>query len=235
MEYLDLIMEYLIPIIRKSWLPEFLVLTLALGIFLYMASWGLGPPSDNWLRRLGIVLASFGITSIMMALILGVDLQFQLPENSSPPSSKERTSKYLKGQGQEPTETKVANGIRLEVGKRERQQEATRESLYLKDLPKGVWYEVNRWEGIEPKQTEVFNITSNQWLIGWETVPTGSKPTILLIKVYRADGTFICNAAKAMGEDLDRTFIRGSGTYYLVIDTAQKYTVFVGAEKLKHK
>lgn len=228
-------MEYLSMIIWKSWLPAFLVLTLALGIFLYVASWGPGPPLDKWLRRIGIVITTFGIGSLMVILILGVELQFQLPDYNLPLWSKELTSKHLKGQGQEPTETKVANGIRLEVGKREGQQEATRESLYLKYLPKGVWYEVNRWEGSEPKQTEVFNITSNLWLIGWKTVPTGSKPTIFLIKVYRADGTFICNAAKAMGEDFDRTFIRGSGTYYLVIDTAQKYTVFVGAQKLKNK
>jgi len=62
-------MEYLDLIIRKSWIPEFLILTLALGIFLWLASGGLWPPLDNRLRRLGIVLASFGIASIMMALI----------------------------------------------------------------------------------------------------------------------------------------------------------------------
>ncbi len=228
-------MEYLSVIIWKSWLPAFLVLTLALGIFLYLASWELVPPLDKWLRRIGIVITTFGIGSLMVIFILGVDMQFQLPDYSLPPWLQEPTNKYNKRTGKEQTSTKMDDSLQPEVGKGEGQQEATRKSLYLKDLPKGIWYEVSLWEGSGPKQTEAFHIPSYLWMIGWNTVPTSNRPAFFSIKVYSADGTFIRYAAKAMGEDFDRTFIRSSGTYYLVIDTAQKYTVFVGAKKLKNK
>jgi hypothetical protein len=226
-------MEYLDLLIRKSWIPEFLVLTLALGMFLWVASGGLGPPLDKWLRRLGIVLAFFGIASIMMALILGVDLQFQMPGNTRPPWLQEPTNKYNKRTGKELTSTKMDDSLQPDAGKGESQQEGTRKYLSAKDVPKG-WYEVNRWEGSGSKQTEVFHIPSYLWMIGWNTVPTSNRPAFFSIKVYSVDGTFIRYAAKAMGEDFDRTFIKSSGDYYLVIDTAQKYTVFVSAQKTKN-
>ena len=56
-------------------------------------------------------------------------------------------------------------------------------------------------------------------------------PTILLTHMYKADGTphgsFV--VANVIGQGNDVSYMRGSGDYYLTINTAQPYTIVVAA------
>lgn len=83
------------------------------------------------------------------------------------------------------------------------------------------------WTGDSIKDTETFHVSSDEWKLTWDTKPGEYGPMNFQIYVYNSDGTLKSVAANVIGESLDYSIIRGSGDYYLSINTAQPYTIGV--------
>lgn len=86
---------------------------------------------------------------------------------------------------------------------------------------------VAEWSGNSIKNTETFHITSNEWTISWDTEPGKYGEMNFQIYVYDANGNLKDVAANVIGASNDHTIERGSGDYYLTINTAQPYTIQV--------
>lgn len=95
------------------------------------------------------------------------------------------------------------------------------------------WVEVIRFEGESIKDTETFNVSSKEWRIVWDTKPGNMGESNFQIYVYNEDGSpagsFIL--ANIIGEGNDTSYIRGSGDYYLSINTGQPYTIIIEEKK----
>lgn len=104
------------------------------------------------------------------------------------------------------------------------------ERVAKKETPKPkqtAWYKVAQWQGKSIKNTETFNISSREWRISWETKAGEYGEMNFQIYVYNSDGDLVSVAANVIGYDKDSTIIRGKGSYYLMINTAQPYTIIV--------
>lgn len=85
------------------------------------------------------------------------------------------------------------------------------------------------WTGSAIKNTETFHVDEKEWAIEWDTQPGQYGDMNFQIYVYSADGTLKGVAANVIGANKDHTIMRGAGDYYLMINTAQPYTVNVYA------
>ena len=94
-----------------------------------------------------------------------------------------------------------------------------------------TWQDVVSWEGNGIKNTETFHISSNVWRISWDTKPEQYGEMNFQIYVFDADGALVDIAANVIGEDSDNSIMRGSGDYYLKINTGQPYEVIVAEKK----
>ena len=94
-----------------------------------------------------------------------------------------------------------------------------------------TWQDVVSWEGKGIKNTETFHISSNVWRISWDTKPGQYGEMNFQIYVFDANGELIDIAANVIGEDSDNSIMRGSGDYYLKINTGQPYEVIVTEQK----
>jgi hypothetical protein len=83
------------------------------------------------------------------------------------------------------------------------------------------------WTGSATKTTETFHVSSNQWRLSWDTKPGQAGAMNFQIYIYNSDGTLKSVAANVIGANADNTVIHGAGDYYLMINTAQPYTVTV--------
>lgn len=90
-----------------------------------------------------------------------------------------------------------------------------------------AWYKVAQWQGKSIKNTETFNISSREWRISWETKAGEYGEMNFQIYVYKSNEDLLSVAANVIGYDKDSTIIRGKGSYYLMINTAQPYTIVV--------
>ena len=89
---------------------------------------------------------------------------------------------------------------------------------------------IGQWSGKSIKSTETFNVTTQEWKISWSTRPGDYGEMNFQILVYNADGTLhLQNAvvANVIGADTDSSVMRGSGRYYLTINSAQPYEITV--------
>ncbi len=93
--------------------------------------------------------------------------------------------------------------------------------------PTRTWTEVISWEGSSIKDTETFSITANEWRILWDTKPGQYGDMNFQIYVYEASGSLKSVAANIIGGGSDVSYVRGSGNYYLTINTAQPYTITI--------
>lgn len=96
-----------------------------------------------------------------------------------------------------------------------------------KPAPAATWKEVTFFEGEEIKDTEIFYITSNEWKIKWSTEPGIYGNTNFAITVYDSKGSYVGNVANLIGAGSDESLMRGSGDYYLNINTGQPYTIVI--------
>lgn len=94
-----------------------------------------------------------------------------------------------------------------------------------------TWQDVVSWEGKGIKNTETFHISSNVWRISWDTKPGQYGEMNFQIYVFDADGALVDIAANVIGEDSDNSIMRGSGDYYLKINTGQPYEVIIAEKK----
>jgi len=83
------------------------------------------------------------------------------------------------------------------------------------------------WSGSSTKNTETFHIPSKEWKLSWNTQPGKHGDMNFQIYVYNLDGSLKNVAANVIGESSDYSIIRGSGDYYLMINTAQPYEIKV--------
>ncbi|WP_410508414.1 hypothetical protein RSJ42_16925 [Methanosarcina hadiensis] len=86
---------------------------------------------------------------------------------------------------------------------------------------------ITSWSGSSTKNTETFHIPSKEWKISWKTYPGQYGDMNFQIYVYNSDGSLKNVAANVIGENSDYSIIRGSGDYYLTINTAQPYEITV--------
>ena len=83
------------------------------------------------------------------------------------------------------------------------------------------------WSGSSTKNTETFHVPSKEWKISWNTQPSQYGDMNFQIYVYNSDGSLKNVAANVIGENSDYSIIRGSGEYYLMINTGQPYEITV--------
>lgn len=113
----------------------------------------------------------------------------------------------------------------------ERQQNNNAEPAKEEAKKEAQWIEVIRFEGKSIKDTETFNISSDEWRIVWDTKPGDFGEMNFQIYIYKADGSLESVAANVIGEANDTSYVRGSGDYYLTINTAQPYTIIIEEKK----
>jgi len=89
------------------------------------------------------------------------------------------------------------------------------------------WHEIASWEGTATKSTETFNVSTTEWRISWETRPGQLGDMNFQIYVYKANGDLVTVAANIIGYNKDNSIIRGIGSYYLMINTAQPYSISI--------
>jgi hypothetical protein len=89
------------------------------------------------------------------------------------------------------------------------------------------WHEVQTIKGQAIKQTETFTIKGDEWRISWDTKPGKHGDMNFQIYVYNASGGLENVAANVIGKDNESTIMRGSGSYYLQINSGQPYTIKV--------
>ncbi len=117
-------------------------------------------------------------------------------------------------------------------------EEPTQKTVYTTEsttktsklTPVATWHEVARWQGKSMKNTETFHIPSFEWRILWLTKPGEYGDMNFQIYVYNSAGSLIDVAANVIGENKDSSFMRGSGDYYLKINTGQPYTIIIEAK-----
>jgi len=56
-----------------------------------------------------------------------------------------------------------------------------------------------------------------------------------IVLVYKANDTLLDVAINTIGENSDVSYMRGSGNYYLSIDTLQPYTIIVEEKIVEEK
>lgn len=106
----------------------------------------------------------------------------------------------------------------------------TTQRAVKKDSPKprqAAWYKVSQWQGKSIKDTETFNISSGEWRISWETRAGEFGDMNFQIFIHKSNGDLVTLAANVIGYDKDSTIMRGKGSYYLSINTAQPYSILV--------
>ncbi len=83
------------------------------------------------------------------------------------------------------------------------------------------------WSGSSTKNTETFHVPSNEWKISWDTKPGKYGDMNFIVTVYNSDGSLKGVAANVIGASSEYSIMRGSGDYYLAINTAQPYKIIV--------
>lgn len=92
------------------------------------------------------------------------------------------------------------------------------------------WHEIKTFSGKGIKNTETFIIPSQEWRISWDTSPGEYGEMNFQIYIYDDNGNLKGVAANVIGADKDSSIMRGSGNYYLMINTAQPYTIKIEAK-----
>lgn len=83
------------------------------------------------------------------------------------------------------------------------------------------------WEGSTKKNTETFHVPSKEWKISWDTKPGEYGDMNFIVNLYDADGNYVDLVANCIGANVANTTMRGAGDYYLDINTAQPYKIYV--------
>jgi hypothetical protein len=88
---------------------------------------------------------------------------------------------------------------------------------------------IKKWEGSAQKNTETFEIKTQEWIVRWSTSGTSN----FSITVHNADtGRMVDLIANIIGSGQDYSVMRGKGNYYLEISTSQPYIIEI-IEKIK--
>jgi ribosomal protein S19 len=93
--------------------------------------------------------------------------------------------------------------------------------------PTSEWKQVKVFEGNSIKNTETFKIIGNEWRVVWDTAPGEYGDMNFQIFIYKASGDLEGLAANVIGKGNDESYMRGSGEYYLTINSAQSYKIII--------
>lgn len=113
------------------------------------------------------------------------------------------------------------------------QDQKTAREYKKKGTVKSDWKEVARWQGSGMKSTDTFHVSSDTWRISWEIWSTEYSAPLFQIYVFKSTDKLgedvpVSIAANVMAnEDSSSSTIRGSGDFYLVINTLLSYIVTI--------
>ena len=91
------------------------------------------------------------------------------------------------------------------------------------------WREVATWKGKATKRTDLFHVPAAEWRITWKTKTQPFAPGFFSVTIYDANGEYIGLVANILEEDSDSSYMYGSGSFYLDINSTQNYTITVEA------
>jgi hypothetical protein len=195
-------------LISRPGVADLLALSASVGIYLFLCSDRLRPPTNDQVRGLGLFMATFSLGNMLLAGFLNVSLNFiwleipylntglTLAAESSLPPSKSGSATGKRSPGKE-------------------------------DLSTPIWKTLRGWEGVKPLQTETFSVSSSKWAIEWMTAPETASPGSFAVKIYRADGKLVQLTHNERGPGKGSIVLTSPGEYYLVITSTQKYKVLV--------
>ena len=84
------------------------------------------------------------------------------------------------------------------------------------------------WSGRGAKTTQKFAVSSNEWMVCWETeVNSQLGVGIFQVYVYSESGNFVALAANTMYSDCNCSAVYGSGTFYLEVNATQPWNLWV--------
>lgn len=89
------------------------------------------------------------------------------------------------------------------------------------------WQKVIAFSGSSIEKTQKFTINSNEWRIKWSTLPSKYGDTNFVVSVYDENGDIVNVVVTSVGKGADESYIIGTGTYSLEIDTVQKYNIII--------
>lgn len=115
--------------------------------------------------------------------------------------------------------------VPLVVGSINMANNSTSSNVGQAQQTQAIWYKVITFEGNSIKNTQTFHISGNDWAISWATAPGEYGDMNFQIYVYDESGIPVDVAANVIGEGSDISYMRGSGNYYLTINTAQNYKI----------
>ncbi len=90
-----------------------------------------------------------------------------------------------------------------------------------------TWQEVITFKGNSIKDTQKFDIESDEWRIKWSTAPGELGDMNFQIFLYDGKGNLEGVLANIVGKGSDESYGHQAGTYYFTINTAQNYEIVV--------
>lgn len=109
--------------------------------------------------------------------------------------------------------------------------DATKPTASTQPAKEKTWVDVTKFEGNGIKNTEKFNIDSDEWRIVWSTQPGDSGKQNFQIYVNDKDGELSDVAANIIGQGNDTSYMNKSGQYSLKIVSGQPYTITIQEKK----
>ena len=210
-------------IITQPGVGDLLALSVCIGIFLLVWSARVRPPADDQVRSLGLFVSIFSLGNMLLAVVFNVSLNFQWLEIPFPQSS---PTIAAEADRDSPTSGLTKSG-RHSGSLQQKSLRAGKQGAGKEDISTQTWKIIKIWEGVNPRQTEIFSVPSARWVIDWMTMPEGGPPGNFAVKVYSADGDLVQHAPALRGRDQGSMSLERPGRYYLEITSTQKYKVLV--------
>jgi hypothetical protein len=210
-------------LITMPGMADLLALSACVGIYLCLWAGRLRPPTDDQVRGLGLFVSAFSLGNMILAVILNVGLNFlwlEIPylhpayTIAAEPGLDSPNSGLIKS--------------RLHSGSLHQPGSATgKRGPGKEDLSTHLWKTIKIWEGVRPRQTEIFSVPSSKWEVDWITAPKAGSRDNFAVNVYSADGNLVQLINNERGPHKGSIFLNRPGKYYLMITSNQKYKIVV--------
>lgn len=107
-------------------------------------------------------------------------------------------------------------------------KKATPKKPIVKTSP---WKQVVQFKGNTIKNTQRFNISSNEWRVTWSTKPGAYGDMNFMVFLCDSKGDMTDGIANVIGKASDTSYFYKKGTYSFNINTAQTYVITVEEKK----
>lgn len=172
---------------------------------------------------------------VVISVLCGLALVVVLSGDNQPkaPTTSQPTQQTAPKAELKPTATTTDNQSQPATSAPEPKQEDPKSKPAPAPPPAPTWNEVITFKGSSIKNTQSFHISSEEWRIEWSTKPGQYGDMNFILYTYNADGSMKEPGvvANIIGAGSDISYMRGSGDYYLTINTAQPYTVIIKEKK----